>query len=563
VLGALGLLAGRRWSSVDGAPLAMQILPGPDHRLGAPYANNIALSPDGRAIVYVAQGPAGRQLYVRQLDAFTSAPVPGTQNAYSDPAFSPDGHSVIYVGVDGGVFRAPVIGGQASQVGTASICCTLEWSERGILYSTLSGVELVPLSGGAPRRLGRIGLPGPTAVSLPGGKAILYLSAGSTHHVEALDLATARSTRVEGLPEAVDDIAWSDGYLLLQVGTNLEAVAFDARRLRARGEPVMLVQGVRLGASGGVRESQSSVSGSDLAYVPASGTNRIVIVDRDGRSTMLPDTSGSFHRPRFSPDGRRVSVDITREQGRDVWVYDMDQRTMSRITFQTNGHDAIWADNRTLLYAASASDSSLGIYGRHTDGSAEVDTILEAPVLDAPEALTKNGREVLAYAQSPVTSVDAWLVSRTGRTHRVLMGAPYAEAGLSLSRDGRWLAFASDESGRAEVYVRALEGGPRLQVSTAGGREPVWAPNGGELFYRTQSDKGSRLMSARMSFAPLRVVTRDTLFAVTDYEEADPHADYDVSPDGRRFVFIRQEMPNEIRVIRNWKALLRALETRR
>jgi xanthine/CO dehydrogenase XdhC/CoxF family maturation factor len=155
------------------------------------------------------------------------------------------------------------------------------------------------------------------------------------------------------------------------------------------------------------------------------------------------------------------------------------------------------------------------------------------------------------------------MVSRTGRSHRVLMGAPYSEAHLSLSRDGRWLAFSSDESGRIEVYVRALEGGPRLQVSTAGAREPMWAPNGGELFYRTQSDQGGRLIAARLSFAPLRVMARDTLLAITDYEEADPHGNYDISPDGRRFVFIRQEMPNEIRVIRNWKALLRAMGTPR
>jgi len=556
VLAAGAFLAGRRVSG-DRSPLAMQIVPGPDHRLGAPYGSNIALSQDGRTLLYVAQGPSGRQLYVRPLGSFTSAPIAGTQNVWSDPAFSPDGRSVVYSGADGGVYRVSVTGGQAMLVNAAGICCTLAWTESGVLFSTLQGIQLAPPSGGTPRALGRIGLPGPTAIALPGGKTLLYLTSGSTHHVEALDVASGRSTRIEGLPDGVDDLAWTDGYLLFQVGTTLEAVSFDARGLRSHGEPVTLVAGVRLGASGGVRESQSSVTGTDLAFVPASGINRLALVDRDGRETVIADTSGSFHRPRFSPDGRRISVDITREQGRDVWVYDLDQRTMSRITFQVNGHDAIWADGRTLIYAASASDSSLGMYSRHIDGSAEVDTILEAPLLDAPEALTRDGQEVLAYSQTPTTAVDAWMVARTGRAHRVLMGAPYSESHLSLSRDGRWLAFQSDESGRPEVYVRALEGGPRLQVSTAGGHEPLWAPNGGELFYRTQSDKGARLISARVSFAPLRVMARDTLFAITDYEEADPHSNYDISPDGRRFVFIRQEMPNEIRVIRNWKALLK------
>lgn len=104
--------------------------------------------------------------------------------------------------------------------------------------------------------------------------------------------------------------------------------------------------------------------------------------------------------------------------------------------------------------------------------------------------------------------------------------------------------------------MRALAGGPRLQVSTGGGREAVWNPRGGELFYRVQATGGARLVSARIATGPLRVVARDTLFSVTDYEEADPHANFAVSPDGQRFVFIRQQMPNEIRVIRNWPSLL-------
>ena len=104
--------------------------------------------------------------------------------------------------------------------------------------------------------------------------------------------------------------------------------------------------------------------------------------------------------------------------------------------------------------------------------------------------------------------------------------------------------------------MRALEGGPRVQVSTGGGREAVWNPRGGELFYRVQSAEGSSLVAARLSTTTLRVISRDTLFAVANYEEADPHANYDVSPDGTRFVFIRQLMPNEIRVIRNWQTLL-------
>jgi Tol biopolymer transport system component len=372
-----------------------------------------------------------------------------------------------------------------------------------------------------------------------------------------LDPETGASHAVNGLPTGVDDIVLAEGWLFFQTGSNLSAVRFDAGKGRIRGTPVLLLTNVRVGANGGFRESQSAVGGNTLAFVPAAGNNRIALVDRSGRETLLPDTTGVFHRPKFSPDGRRISLDITRAESRDVWVYDADQRTMSRVTFEPNGHDAIWTgDGHRILYNASIDDTLNALLSRQTDGSARVDTIARDPEYASPEAVTADGGTVLSYGLNADTKTDVWLVDRANGTHAVLLGGPYDEAGASLSRDGRWLAWASNESGRYEIYVRALEGGPRIQVSTGGGREAVWNPRGGELFYRVQSVSGSSLIVARLSFTPLRVLSRDTLFATSDYEEADPHANYDVSPDGTRFVFIRQQMPNEIRVIRNWQAML-------
>jgi len=555
---AAGVLAGRGLRPAAGEVLALQLLPGPDHRLGMPSARNLAVSPDGRTIAYVGQGPRGKTLYLRPLDGFAGTALGGTEgHVASDPIFSNDGRWLAWIEDNSSIHRASIAGGAATQVAPGSTCCTLARTpDDGLILITERGLELISAVGGPGRVIGPL-VNGTAAAALPGLKSVVYTSTG-LRRVQVLTLATGRSTPVEGLPDGVDDVAYADGWLLFQTGTVLSAVRFDAGSGRISGRPAVLVADVRVAANGGFRESQSAIGGRTLAYVPAAGNNRIALVDRAGREVLLPDTTGVFHRPRFSPEGRRLSVDITRSQSRDVWVYDFDQRTMSRVTFEPNGHDAIWTpDGRSILYNASLTDTAFGLLARPTDGSTVVDTIASDPAFASPEALTADGRSVLSYGLGgAATKEDGWLVDRATGAHSVLLGGAYDEAGLSLSHDGRWLAWASNESGRYEVYVRALGGGPRVQITTAGGREPVWNPRGGELFYRVQTASGSRLLAARISPTPLRVVSRDTLFDVTDYEEADPHANYDVSQDGTRFVFIRQLMPNEIRVIRNWQTLL-------
>jgi len=555
----LGFLAGRRTAPGDARVLAFQLTPGPDHRLGAPYGSNLAVSPDGRTIAYIGQGPRGRTVYVRPLDSFDATPVAGSEGTvYSDPTFTADGQAILWGDVSGRIYRAALAGGATTQLAPTTLCCTIfAGPDDGVYLTTGGGLELVPGDNGPGRVLGTLPV-GASAVPLPGFKAFVVASPEGQRRVQVLDAGTGRLTPVDGIPDGVDDVAYADGYLFYQTGTTLSAVPFDAGSRRIRGRPVPLLQNVRIGASGGFRTSQSAVGSGILIFVPSAGNNRIALVDRAGREQLLPDTTGVFHRPRFAPGGRRLSVDITRPASRDVWVYDFDQRTLTRVTFEPNGHDAIWApDGAHLLYAAAVQDSMIGILSRRTDGSSEADTIASSVDLNAAEAVLPDRNTLLVYSiAGSLANEDVWLLDRTTGTHRVLLGGSYNEGGLSLSHDGRWLAYVSDESGRNEVYVRALEGGPRVQVSTAGGREPVWNPRGGELFYREQTTSGARLMAARVSTAPLRVLARDTLFDVTDYEEADPHANYDVSPDGTRFVFIRQEMPNEIRVIRNWKALL-------
>jgi serine/threonine-protein kinase len=557
VLLLLGVLGGKALSRQNGhsGRFALQIVPEAEHHLDLAFARNIGISPDGQTIAYVGRGSGGLQIFVRRLDSFTATAIPGTEGAALGPVFSPDGKALAYVTNAGTtLYRVSVTGIQSVRMATNVVCCTMEWRPQGLVVSTLRGLELIPPSGGTGRVLGSLGFPG-VATMLPDG-SVLALSDVGGRHAERLNQRTGSWETIEGLPDGIDDILFADGELLTQVGTTLYAVPFDMKKGRVDGDVIELQTGVRLGVSGGYRQSQSALGGGTLIYVPAAGTNHLTLVNRRGREEILTDTSGIFHRPRFSPDGSKLTVDITRASGRDVWIYDLEQRTLSRLSFERNGHDAIWApDGRTVVYAAAGDrDTLIALYARRTDGSSELDTISNTPGLASPEAETPDGSQVLAYAVDSATGADAWLIPRKGKP-KALLNTPFQESDLALSHDGQWLAWASNESGREEIYVRRLEGASRLQVSTAGGSEAVWGTGGRELFYRAPGSDG-HLMVANLSLDPLRVVSRDTVFNITKYEESDPHANYDYDLHGDRFVFLRAEMPNEIRVVGNWRTLL-------
>ncbi len=553
----VGALTGKALSRRDGntGRFALQIVPEAEHHLDLAFARNIGISPDGQTIAYVGRGSGGLQIFVRRLDSFTATAIPGTDGAALGPVFSPDGKALAYITNAGtALYRVSLSGVQAVRVATNVACCTLEWRPQGLVVSTIRGLELIPPSGGAGRVLGALGFPG-VATMLPDGSVLALTDVGG-RHAERLNEGTGSWETIEGLPDGIDDILFTDGQLLAQVGTTLYAVPFDMKRGRVDGDLMELKTGVRLGVSGGYRQSQSALGGGTLIYVPAAGTNHLTLVNRRGREEILTDTSGIFHRPRFSPDGSKLTVDITRASGRDVWIYDLEQRTLSRLSFERNGHDAIWApDGKTVVYAAARDrDTLITLYSRRTDGGPELDTISTTPGLAAPEAVTPDGSQVLAYAVDSATGADAWLIPRKGRP-KALLNTQFQESDLALSHDGQWLAWASNESGREEIYVRRLEGGARLQVSTAGGSEAVWGSGDRELFYRAPGSDG-HLMVATLSLDPLRVTARDTVFSVTKYEESDPHANYDYDAHGDRFVFLRAEMPNEIRVVGNWRTLL-------
>jgi serine/threonine-protein kinase len=275
-------------------------------------------------------------------------------------------------------------------------------------------------------------------------------------------------------------------------------------------------------------------------YVPAAEVRRqLVLVDRQGRVTPLPGAEGPLLRdPRISPAGDRILLDIDDH----VWLYDRNRETLTAVTSgQWNGIYPNWSPDGARIHFSSDAPGSRMLYTVPADGSAEPAVMYDAGDLIWESEWSSDG-SWLAYRVGGLSELETMrdiLAVQPGRDEpRLLAGTPHNESMLAVSHDGRWLSYVSDESGRREVYVRPFpDGQGRIQVSADGGTEPVWHPEGGELFYRSDG----YLVVARVATAGgFRVLDRQRLFA-DRFIQRDNYANYDVDPRTGQFVMVEGE----------------------
>jgi serine/threonine-protein kinase len=392
---------------------------------------------------------------------------------------------------------------------------------------------------------------------LPGGR---ILAIGTTAYAQG-NLVVVDPRDGARVPLSLGTIAWaafSDGHLAwCQPGGVLYAATFDPAKGRITG-PVQSL-GITVQQTRGSRPKIGQAGRTAMAYVPAQPLT-LVTVTRDGRVTPLLEQPRSYHSPRVSPDGRRVAVDFAAET-RDVWVLDLTDRTLSRATFQNSGHDPTWLpDGKELIYAEIRS-AHTGIARAPVDGSRPADSVYFEGAQVTVHAVTPDGRTGLAVVLPTSGSGPGDIVAvplSGGGKPKPVAATPYDEGYRALSPDGRWLAYVSNEANRYDVYLRALDGtAGKLLVSQDGGSEPVWSRDGRELFYRSLGPGEPQLIAARIETTPSpRVISRTPLFAVTDFESAVPHANYDVMPDGKSFVMVRQGRLSQFVYLQHWTGLL-------
>jgi len=492
----------------------------------------VAVSPGGTQIVFAAND----QLYMRSLDGLEAVPLRGTEGDPRSPFFSPDGQWIGFV--VGRELRKVAVNGGAS----VTLCALsglpygTTWTADGSILFGQPGIGImkIPEAGGTPEMLvaGEEGelLHGPQV--LPGGKNLLFTRGEGDWEQARIVVRPLEGGDEKTVVARGTDARYSPtGHLIYAVENTIFAVSFDVDELEVTGVPVPMFENVRrAGLTGGAQFSLSE--NGVLASVPETrslGVDRLVWVDRSGQTASLSEKKAAYRSPTLSPDGSRLAVRI----GEDLWIHEIDSDTSSRFTNDGNYRAPVWShDAASITFAKYPGTTEM--LQRSTDFSSPPEPTTTPGF---PYMWSSDGEHLVFGRSNGGQGFDIWTLPRDGEA-RPLVVTPNNEWHAALSPDGNWLAFASDESGQLQVYVQPFPGpGRRWPVSTKRGSNPVWSPRGGELFYVEESQ---RLIAINVSTEPdFRLGEARVLFERT-FLRGTSSRQYDVAPDGQRFVMVQR-----------------------
>ena len=547
--------------------------------------NDVAISPDGRHVVYRVLGESGPPLLqLRSLDDFVDRMIPGTEGA-EDPFFSPDGQSIAFVAA-GKLQRISLTGGTTITLyDVSSGFRGGGWDQEDTIVFAGRGNDLqrrlyrVSAAGGEAEQLavvnadqGEVNYHRPQI--LPGGAAVLFtIWLGSENfQIGLLSLETGEPKIViEGGREARYA---PTGHLVYAtaVGGTLMAAPFDLARLEVAGDPVPILEGVRNTPYRAVDYAFSN--DGTLVYVPGTGDSpyipgTLVWVDRSGQEgEAIVGEPLEFPRyPRLSPDGQRLTLTTGPGNQGDIWVYDLGGRPPFPLTFEGQNSNGPWTPDGKRVAFAITRDGPANLFWMPADGSTlEPEPLLTSPTAQVPLAWTPDGLELIFLQTNPEQQNNLMALPIEGeREPRFVVETqyPYSSpehgAGAALSPDGRWLAYVSGVTGSPEIWVRPYPG-PEvpIRISPSGGREPVWDSEGQELFYL----EGNKMMAVKVASEPGFTSEPPQMLFEGNYVQAN-RPSYDVGSDGR-FLMIKaaeeeEGQQGQINVVLNWFEELKRL----
>jgi eukaryotic-like serine/threonine-protein kinase len=566
--------------------IVSQIPPPPGQRLalGGMSEGTPVLSPDGRQLAFVAADSDGHEaLWVRPLSAQASRPLAGTEGAWY-PFWSPDSRSLGFF-ANGKLNRIDLAGGPPLPI------CDIEGEARGgawgaddtILFSgnITSAVYRVSALGGSPvpitkvnRSMKEIGHRWPQF--LPDHKHFLYFALSN----DAANFGGTYSAALDGretkliLHTDSNAIYTLPGYLLFVRQDTLMAQRFDLAALQVISQAVPLLDHVSGNES--THRGLFTVSANGvLAYESGSamqvvgGRYRLVWLDRSGKQVGETGAPAGYLTPRISPDGRKLAVSIISPSMASgaIWVLDIASGAGTRLTFSSAViNRPSWSpDGKTIAYVSNES-GNFQIYERAADGSGNATPMVVGDASDTQPSFSADGRYLAFVRLTEGSRPEVWAVPLFGdRKPFSVVQVPGGSgaAAPALSPDGKWLAYASGESGRREVYAVPFgHGSGKWLVSTNGGEQPHWRGDGKELFYLTWDGKMMSVDIAAQG-SGLTISKPKLLFQPNFSTYIAPGLSvYDVTPDGKKFVMINrgtQEAPAPFTLLVNWPELLNKL----
>jgi len=542
--------------------------------IGAPegitFIDSPRISPDGRYVAFNMTDSTGvTRIWVRAMSSLAAQPLMGTEGA-ARPFWSPDSRFIGYM-ADNKLKKVAVTGGPSVTVCESGSRGDGAWGTGGVILfdgSAADSIARVTASGGVPSpatRLdrGRREIGNAWPEFLPDGKHFLFLAFGSRADSVAVKVGSIDSKDVKIL--AIGNYSRIDfappGYVLFVRDRALMAQPFDAKALKLTGEPFPVVDDVSAGG-GGASNADFSVSDNGVLVCRGgvgSGNSRLVWLDRTGKALGTLGAAADYSTISLSPDGERVAAEIGQlGAGVDIWILDRIRGVTTRLTFDP-GDDLwpVWSPDGTRITFGSNRAGNFGIYEKQSNGVGADDLVLKTADDVGPSDWSSDGRYLICLSSAPATRWDIWALPTFGdRKPTPFLKTQFADYEARLSPDGRWLAYSSSESGLREIYIQAFpDAGGKWQISTQGGRDPMWRRDGKELFYISPDGK---MMSVDIAAAAtLQAGVPKVLFEGVRSNENPLGRSYAVTADGQQFLVIRPDRARAIpstTVVVNWMA---------
>ena len=525
------------------------------------------VSPDGQYIAFNATDMTGiTRVWLRPMNALDAHPLTGTEGA-ARPFWSPDSKLIGFM-ADGRLKKIDVGGGPAQKVCDAPTGSDGSWSPDGVILfdgratdpiqrcPAGGGVASVALKADQSRKETAVGWP----EFLPDGKHFIYLATAQRNEDWMYRVGLLDSTDSQPLSPAQTQAAYAaPGYLLFARDQSLVAQAFDLKTFKLTGQPIPLAERVGTDAVGLARVSASR--DGTLVYRTGESGLRLVWVDRSGKDLEELGDSGLYSSPVISPGGDRVAFVLAdaRTGKSDLWIRDLARGVNSRFTFAAgNNINPVWSpDGGRVIFGSDRKNiTAVDLYEKPSSGQGAETLVFESNDVKSATDWSRDGQYVVFQARSPKTGWDVWALPLRGdRKPMPVTATMFAETSAKFSPDGRYVAFASDESGRQEVYVQTFpEANGRWQVSANGGADPMWRGDGRELYYRTPDQ---RLAAVDVTLTPSFQAGLPHALFVTHVPTFNMRNKITASSDGQKFLqvsLLGRDSLTPTTVVLNWFA---------